>query len=100
MRADLGGHDDLAGVVGDDFADDGGVGGVGTFAERFEDGRSLGFRREDDEASLAGEVKRFESEHAADAAHFGGDRDVGGIEADPDFALVCDLVQDGATLQN
>ena len=83
-------------MVGDDFADDRGAGGVGALAERFEDGGRFGFRREDDEASLAGEVKRLEAEHAADAAYFGRDRDVGGIEADSDLALVGDLVQDGA----
>ena len=96
LRADLGGHDDLSGVVGHDFADDRGVGGVRAFAERFEDGRRFGFRREDDETSLAGEVKRLEAEHPADAADFGRDGDVGGIELDSDLALVCDFIQDGA----
>ena len=71
-------------VVGH-FADDRGVRGVFPFPESFHDLGSDFLGREDDEASFAGQIKRFQTEHAADTGNLGRDRNIGRVQADTDM---------------
>jgi hypothetical protein len=53
-----------------------------------------GFGRKDDQPAFAGQVKRFQAEHAADAADGRVDRDGLAVQVDADVALAGDFIED------
>ena len=80
-------------MIAGDSADAGRSFCVRTGPEGFQNAVFFFRRGDNDQASLTGEVKRLESEHAADAAHTGIHRDLFRFEGKSDAALAGDLIE-------